>query len=173
MRRAVFLDRDGVLNQYLPGDYAKSPDDLILLPDVGAAVERLRAAGFLTILISNQQGVAKNLMTEEDLARVTEKLGKSVTLDAIYYCTHHKEAQCDCRKPKPGMLLQAAEQHNIDLATSYFIGDTPTDAQAASAAGVRFLLVLTGQTKSNFGDALSFSDLTDAAAFILAEPPPA
>jgi histidinol-phosphate phosphatase family protein len=148
VRRAVFLDRDGVLNVYLPGDYAKAPDELTVLPGVGAAVARLQAAGFLTVLISNQQGVAKGLMTESDLAAVTQKLRAEVPLDAVYYCPHLKSDDCPCRKPRPGMLLQAAQEHEIDLAQSVFIGDTPTDAQAAQAAGVDFVLVLTGQTKT-------------------------
>jgi histidinol-phosphate phosphatase family protein len=151
MRRAVFLDRDGVLNVYLPGDYVKTPDELSLLPGVGAVVQRLREAGYLTVLISNQQGVAKGLMTREDLEAVTEKLRASVPLDAVYYCPHLKSADCLCRKPNPGMLLQAAREHDIDLAHSVFIGDTPTDAQAAHAAGVRFILVLTGQSQSALG----------------------
>ncbi len=151
MMRAVFLDRDGVLNVYLPDDYAKTPDELVLLPGVGASVQKLRDAGFLTILISNQQGVAKGLMTQSDLDTVTKKLQAEVVLDAVYYCPHLKSEACDCRKPKPGMLLQAAQEHGIDLSHSVFIGDTPTDAQAAQVAGVTFVLVLSGQTKTAEG----------------------
>ncbi|MCX6368152.1 MAG: HAD family hydrolase [Armatimonadetes bacterium] len=151
MKRAVFLDRDGVLNVYLPGDYAKTPDELVLLPGVGVSVQKLRDAGFLTVLISNQQGVAKGLMTPSDLDAVTAKLRAEVALDAVYYCPHLKSEDCTCRKPKPGMLLQAAQEHGIDLTQSVFIGDTPTDAQAALAAGVAFVLVLSGQSKTAEG----------------------
>ncbi len=165
MNRAVFLDRDGVLNAYLPGDYAKTPDELLVLPGVGAAVQKLRAAGYLTILISNQQGVAKGLMTPADLEAVTAKLRAAVPLDAVYYCPHLKSEDCACRKPRPGMLLAAAREHAIDLAASVFIGDTPTDAQAAQAAGVPFVLVLTGQTK----DATGFSPTPKAIAPTLSE----
>ena len=172
MRRAVFLDRDGVLNVYLPGDYAKTPDELTLLPGVGAAVGRLQAAGFLTILISNQQGVAKGLMTQSDLDAVTAKLRAEVPLDAVYYCPHLKDEHCACRKPKPGMLLQAAQDHAIDLTQSVFIGDTPTDAQAAQAAGVPFILVLTGQTKTAEGfvvePAATLANLDAAVEWVLA-----
>lgn len=172
MRRAVFLDRDGVLNRYLPGDYAKHPDELTLLPEAGETVARLREAGYVTVLISNQQGVGKGLMTEADLGAVTAKLTASVPLDALYYCPHLKAAGCACRKPKPGMLLQAAQEHGLSLADSYFIGDTPTDAQAAQAAGVPFLLVLTGQTTTAEGfvvtPAYVAATLADAAAWILA-----
>lgn len=174
MRRAVFLDRDGVLNVYLPGDYAKTPDELVVIPGVGGVVQRLRDAGYLAILISNQQGVAKGLMTQADLEAVTEKLRAEVPLDAIYYCPHLKSEACPCRKPKPGMLLQAAREHRIDLARSVFLGDTPTDAQAAHAAGVPFVLILTGQTQT----AQSFSQptayiapsLADAAEWVLGRP---
>jgi len=171
MSRAVFLDRDGVLNVYLPGDYAKTPEALVIQPGAGEAVVRLQAAGFKTILISNQQGVGKGLMTEADLAAVTAKLQAAVPLDAVYYCPHLKSAECSCRKPKPGMLLQAAAEHEIDLTRSFFIGDTPTDAQAAAAAGVAFLLVLTGQTQSAEGFPLSpaavVENLASAADWIL------
>lgn len=172
MRRAVFLDRDGVLNVYLPGDYAKTPDQLTLLPGVGEAVARLQAAGYLTVLISNQQGVAKGLMTPSDLDAVTAKLRATVPLDAVYYCPHLKSDECTCRKPKPGMLLQAAQDHGIDLAQSVFIGDTPTDAQAAQAAGVPFVLVLTGQTKTAEGfvvaPAATVANLEAAVDWVLA-----
>jgi histidinol-phosphate phosphatase family protein len=172
VRKAVFLDRDGVLNVYLPGDYAKTPEELVLLPGVGEAVLKLRAAGYLTILISNQQGVAKGLMTPSDLDAVTQKLRAEVVLDAVYYCPHLKSEECACRKPKPGMLLQAAREHQIDLASSVFIGDTPTDAQAAHAVGIDFVLVLTGQTKTAEGflpaPTATASNLAKAAEWVLA-----
>ena len=113
-------------------------------------------------------------MTQADLEAVTEKLRAEVPLDAIYYCPHLKSEACPCRKPKPGMLLQAAREHRIDLARSVFLGDTPTDAQAAHAAGVPFVLILTGQTQT----AQSFSQptayiapsLADAAEWVLGRP---
>ena len=174
MKRAVFLDRDGVLNVYLPGDYAKTPDELVLIPGVGGVVQRLRDAGYLAVLISNQQGVAKGLMTQADLDAVTEKLRAEVPLDAVYYCPHLKSEACTCRKPKPGMLLQAAQEHGIDLASSVFLGDTPTDAQAAQAAGVPFVLVLTGQTQAaeSFSPPTAYiaQSLATAADWVLARP---
>lgn len=152
MRKAVFLDRDGVLNVYLPGDYAKTPDDLVLLPGVAAAIARLNAADLPVFLISNQQGVGKGVMTEADLARVQAKLDEALAmagahLDGVYYCTCLAGPDCTCRKPQPGMLLQAAREHDLDLARSVFVGDTQGDAQAAANAGVgTFFLVLSGQT---------------------------
>lgn len=148
---AIFLDRDGVLNRYLPGDYVKTPDELDLLPGAGKAVARLNALGYPVYVISNQQGVAKELMTDADLDAVDAKLhagvaGAGGTILRSYYCTHHKNARSTHRKPEPGMILEAARDHDLDLAKSVFIGDTETDAQAARAAGVgTFVLVLSGK----------------------------
>ena len=152
MKRAVFLDRDGVLNVYLPGDYVKSPAELRLLPGVAQAVRKLNDAQTPVYLISNQQGVAKGLMTIDDLQTVDRALRDHLaaeagaTLAQSYYCTHAKADDCDCRKPKGGLLLRAAREHGIDFAASTFVGDTETDAQAARAAGVgQFILALSGK----------------------------
>jgi D-glycero-D-manno-heptose 1,7-bisphosphate phosphatase len=150
-RPAAFLDRDGVLNAYLPGDYVKTPEELTLLPGAADAVKRLNDLGYPVFVISNQQGVAKALMTDVDLARVNAKLNAAVRgaggeIEHTYYCTHHKDDACACRKPNAGMLLCAAEENDLDLPASIFIGDTETDAQAARAAGVgTFVLVLSGK----------------------------
>jgi len=150
-RAAVFLDRDGVLNVYLPGAYVRTPDELTLLPDAVDSVARLNALGVPVVLVSNQQGVAKGLMSDADLASVDAALRERLAagggrLDAAYYCPHRASAGCECRKPLPGMLLRAAAEHGLDLSHSVFIGDTATDAQAARAAGVgAFVLVLTGK----------------------------
>ena len=153
-RPAVFLDRDGVLNVYLPGDYVKTPDELRLIPGAASGVRALNEAGLPVFVISNQQGVARGLMTAADLQRVDEALqaglrAEGARIERAYYCPHAASEACACRKPMPGMLLQAAAENNIDLARSFFIGDTETDAQAARAAGVgRFILVLTGKHRS-------------------------
>ena len=151
LRPAVFLDRDGVLNRYLPGDYVKSPGELTVLPGAAAAVAALNGAGFPVFVISNQQGVAKDLMTPADLAAVDRALHAAVAdggghITRSYYCPHPASQGCDCRKPQAGMLLQAAGEHHLDLSRSYFVGDTETDALAARRAGVgAFILVLTGK----------------------------
>jgi len=148
---AVFLDRDGVLNVYLPGDYVRSPDDLTLLPGAAPGVRALNELGFPLFVISNQQGVAKGLMTPGELTLVDNTLherlrAEGALIEKSYYCPHHSRDNCDCRKPKPGLLLRAAEENGIDLSRSYFIGDTETDGMAAGAAGVgAFILVLTGK----------------------------
>jgi histidinol-phosphate phosphatase family protein len=151
-RPGVFLDRDGVLNVYLPGDYVKSPGELRLLPGAAAAVRRLNDAGLPNFVISNQQGVAKGVMSQDDLDAVDAALHDALRSEAgawivrSYYCPHASSAGCDCRKPQAGLILRAAAEYGIDLAASCFVGDTETDAQAARAAGVgRFVLVLTGK----------------------------
>src|SRR5688500_2758238 len=110
--RAIFLDRDGVLN-YNRSDYVKTPEELVMLPGSAAAVGRLRQAGWPVFLISNQAGIARGVMSAEDLERVTAKLHQALAeagggLVGVYYCRHHPEAGCDCRKPQPGLLLRAA-----------------------------------------------------------------
>lgn len=175
---AVFLDRDGVLNVYLPGDYVKSPGDLQLLPGVAQAVRSLNNAGLPVFIISNQQGVAKGLMRETDLHAVDDALKRNLAesagayVEQSYYCPHASGSGCACRKPKAGMILQAARDHNLDIAKSVFIGDTETDAQAAHAAGMgAFVLVLTGRHKSatGFPEAVDYvaASLTEAAEWVL------
>ena len=177
-RPAIFLDRDGVLNVYLPGDYVKSPGELTLLPGAAQAVRAINHTGVPVFIISNQQGVAKGLMTLEDLHHVDEALKINLAesagahVEQSYYCPHAKSANCDCRKPQAGMILQAAREHGIALLASVFIGDTETDAQAARAAGVgAFVLVLTGKYKNaaDFPEPVDFvaADLGEAVTWAL------
>ncbi len=111
---AVFLDRDGVLNPHIPGDYLKSADELVVLPGVAQAVRRLNDAGLKVIVISNQQGVGKGEMTMDDLMAIERRMEEALaheagaSLDRCYYCTDLKAANSPRRKPEPGMLLEAA-----------------------------------------------------------------
>ena len=148
---AVFLDRDGVLNEYLPGAYVRNVDELRLIPGVSAAVRRLNDAGIPVVVISNQQGVGQGIMTRDDLDTVEQEIRKRLkdeagaTLDRCYYCTDLSNVNSARRKPAPGMLLEAAEALGIDLAQAVMVGDSATDIQAAKAAGVgSALLILTG-----------------------------
>jgi len=177
-RAAVFLDRDGVLNVYLPGDYVKSPGDLRLLPGVAQVVRTFNNAQIPVFILSNQQGVAKGLMTLDDLDRVDDALKINLAesagahIEESYYCPHASQAGCDCRKPQSGLLLRAARDWDVDLAVSVFIGDTETDAQAARAAGVgAFVLVLTGKhtDAETFHEQADYiaNDLRDAAEWVL------
>jgi histidinol-phosphate phosphatase family protein len=176
-RPAVFLDRDGVLN-YNRRDYVKSPEELVMLPGSAAAVAKLCAAGWPVFLISNQAGIARGVMSAEDLAAVTRKLEFALAeaggaLAAVYYCRHHPDAGCDCRKPQPGMLLQAAEEHGLDLPGSFFVGDDPRDVRAGAAAGVPTILVLSGIAAGAGSDAIEppplhvARDLAEAVEWIL------
>src|SRR5690606_15969958 len=131
MNRAVFLDRDGTLME--DRGYLGDPEGVALLPGVALALKKLRAAGYLLIVVSNQSGIARGLFTHEDLTRVNRRLEtlleeQGARLDAIYYCPHGPESQSETRKPAPGMILLAAREHHIDLHASATIGDQPRDA---------------------------------------------
>jgi histidinol-phosphate phosphatase family protein len=149
--RAVFLDRDGVINRYLPQRYVETPSQLDILPGVAQSIRRLNDAGILVIVISNQQGVARRIMTAEALDVVTDDMRKKLDseagakIDRVYYCMHHRNDDCVCRKPKPGMINWAFRDFGINSRDSVFFGDSESDIRAASAAGIdkRFLL-LTG-----------------------------
>lgn len=172
---AVFLDRDGVLNQYMPADYVKSPDELIVLPGVAAAVRRLNDARLPVIVISNQQGVGKGLMTLADLkaieARMEEALAQEAGahIDRCFYCTDLKSASSPRRKPEPGMLHEAAAAFGLTLADTVFLGDSPTDIAAGRAAGVgATVLLLSGGTRPE-----GLAAVTPAPDFVFAGLPAA
>lgn len=147
MRRAVFLDRDGVVNRKAPeGDYVKTRAELELLPGVGGAVRRLNLSGWFVVLVTNQRGVARGMMTAQDLDEIHRDLAESLEkdgahIDFISSCVHDTTDGCDCRKPRPGMLLTAAREHDLDLDTSWMVGDRPSDIAAGRTAGCRTILV--------------------------------
>jgi D-glycero-D-manno-heptose 1,7-bisphosphate phosphatase len=146
-RPAIFLDRDGVLNKKLPEDcYLSDICDFELMEGTARALRKLKALGYTLIVVTNQRGIARKLMTEEDLERVHEhmvcELAKmEANLDAIYHCPHDRDEACSCRKPEPGMILSAARRHNISLEDSYLVGDRASDIEAGKRAGVRTALV--------------------------------
>lgn len=154
-QKAIFLDRDGTLNEYI--GFLRHIDQLVLLPDVCQAIKKINEAGYLAIVITNQPVIARGEVTLPQLQEIHNKLEtllgqEGAYLDAIYYCPHHPhkgyegeipelKIECSCRKPKPGMLLQAAEEFNIDLSQSWMIGDGENDILAGKAAGCRTALV--------------------------------
>ena len=147
LRPAVFLDRDGVLNR--ERGFVRSADELEVLDGVPEALERLAELGMARVVVTNQSGVARGLFSESDLAAIHDKLRAHCNVDAIYYCPHHPEegqaryrCDCDCRKPRPGMLLQAAQELGIDLDASWLVGDAPRDLEAGALAGCRTIGVL-------------------------------
>ncbi len=149
MNKAVFLDRDGTLVEDV--GYASAPDQMHLLPGAAEAVAEFRRRGYLVVLITNQSGIGRELFTEADVAAMHEKIQADLAaaggaLDAIYYCPHMPSdaAACKCRKPLPGMILQAAKEHDIELSQSIMVGDKPSDVEAGRAAGCRVGLVATG-----------------------------
>jgi D-glycero-D-manno-heptose 1,7-bisphosphate phosphatase len=143
MNRAAFLDRDGVINRKAPkGEYITRWEQLEFLPGVVDAVVRLKQAGFLVIVITNQRCVAKGQITVPELESLHNRMSKELAragaeIDAIYYCPHEKQPVCSCRKPAPGMLLRAAREFDIDLSASWMIGDSEIDTQAGKNAGCR------------------------------------
>ena len=154
-QKAVFLDRDGTLNRYV--GFLRHIDEFELLHGVGEAVRRINASGYLAVVVTNQPVIARGEVTVPQLDEIHRKLetllgAEGAYLDALYYCPHHPhkgyegevpelKIDCSCRKPKPGMLLTAAEELNIDLSASFMVGDGENDILAGRAAGCRTVLI--------------------------------
>ncbi|HSE37037.1 MAG TPA: HAD family hydrolase [Blastocatellia bacterium] len=159
-RLAIFIDRDGTLNEDI--GYVSTPDELVLYPWAAEAVRRINDSGLLAIVMTNQSGIARGMYTEKTLdaihSRMIHELGREgARIDAVYYCPHHPDVgdaryriYCECRKPRPGMLEKASREHRIDLAASYVIGDKASDIKLAENAGARSALVLTGYGRETF-----------------------
>ena len=153
MNKAVFLDRDGVIIE--EEHYLSDPEKIKLISGAAAAIKRLCDAGFMIVVTTNQAGIARGYYEEADAIRVNERIREllaadGVRIDGIYLCPHHPDhsGECDCRKPAPGMLLQAAKDLDIDCSISYMIGDKMSDIGAAEAAGCAgSVLVMTGHGK--------------------------
>jgi D-glycero-D-manno-heptose 1,7-bisphosphate phosphatase len=155
-RRAVFLDRDGVLIEDV--NLLVRTDQVHVLPRVPEALRKLHEAGFVLVVVSNQTVVARGLATETDVGRVNEWIrqlireGSHTEIDGFYVCPHHPNAtvaqfrtDCPCRKPRPGLLFKAAREMGIDLSASYLVGDRESDIRAGKSAGCTSLLVLSGR----------------------------
>ncbi len=145
MTRAVFLDRDGVLNKaYVREGKPYSPDtieEMIIAPDAAAALSRLRRHGFRLIVATNQPDIARGRLTRAHVEAMNGYLRSKLPLDGIEMCTHDDVDRCDCRKPKPGLLLHAAERDGIALAQSFMVGDRYRDIEAGHSAGCRTVLI--------------------------------
>lgn len=152
--RAIFLDRDGTINEEV--GYIESLDRLVIIPAAFEAIRLINLSGFRAVVITNQAGIAKRLFDETFVKQTNEHLQaaliqKGATIDAFYFCPHHPtegvppyRRVCDCRKPAPGLFYQAARDMAIDLAGSFMIGDRYRDMEAAHRAGVKGVLVKTG-----------------------------
>lgn len=140
LHKAVFLDRDGTIAKDV--HYCRDPRDFELLPRVPAAIRLLNQHGYKAVVITNQSGIARGYFTERTLSMIhqkmeTELLKHNASIDAIYICPHHPDERCECRKPRPSLLIRAASDIGIALEQSYMIGDDVKDVQAGRAAGCR------------------------------------
>lgn len=177
-QKAIFLDRDGTINRHI--GFLRSPDELELLPGAASGIRRINESGYLAIVATNQPVIARGEVTTRGLQTIHNKmetlLGREKAyIDALYYCPHHPDKgfpgevpslkiECQCRKPKPGMLLNAASDFNVDLSQSWMIGDSKADILAGIAAGCRTALIGT----DDFGQTLTVSSLAEAVDIILA-----
>jgi len=164
MKRAVFFDRDGTLCR--DADYLSEWEEFDVFPEIHE-VRRLREHGYLLIGITNQSGIARGLVQEKFVNDVSDYFIREHGFDGFYYCPHHPDDACDCRKPSPGMLHSAAEEHGIDLGSSYFVGDRDIDMLVAKAAGAKGVLVRTGYVdKSETADYIA-DGLKEAVDWII------
>jgi len=179
---AVFLDRDGVINQ--DTGYVSCVDNFHFIDGTIEALQILKKKGYCLVVVTNQSGIARGYFTEEQFMSLTEWMDwsladRDVDLDGIYFCPHHPTAgvgeyrqECNCRKPAPGMLLDAAKDLKIDLANSYMVGDKAGDLQAAKAAGVGHkVLVRTGKTVTE--EAIALADEVQDSLLTFAKSAPA
>lgn len=153
LMKIIFLDRDGVINKY-PGDkfYVTSFKKFYFLPGAKKAIAKLTKAGFKIFIASNQAGVGRGIYAQRTLDAITAKMLSGIEsaggrINKIYYCTHRKDACCSCRKPKPGLLKQAAREFKFNLKNAYFIGDTIRDVITAKSCGCKSILLLCGKEK--------------------------
>lgn len=179
-QKAIFLDRDGTINEYV--GFLRKEEDFRLIPGVSEAIKKINNSGYLAIVVTNQPVIARGEVTEEELEEIHKKMETLLGLDGayiddIYYCPHHPDKgfegeipelkiECDCRKPKTGMSEKAAREHNIDLSSSIMIGDSTLDIKMAENAGMQSVLLKTGQKgedgKYEVSPTLIAEDLNDA-----------
>jgi histidinol-phosphate phosphatase family protein len=138
--KAVFIDRDDTIARDVP--YCSRPEDFELLPGVGEGLRQLKAAGFKIIVVTNQSGIARGFLTPETLDKIHDKMRTDLDayntgVDAIYYCPHHPDDGCECRKPSPKMIFDAASDLDIDISRSYVIGDRQADVEMGVRAGCK------------------------------------
>jgi D-glycero-D-manno-heptose 1,7-bisphosphate phosphatase len=185
--KTVFLDRDGVINRNCKNDYFKNWDEFEFLPNSLRAIQHLTDAGHRLIVVTNQSCINKGIVASRTLDEIHQRMVSEIErasgrIHAIYYCPHRDDEGCGCRKPKPGLLIQAAHEHAIDLSRSYLVGDSMRDIAAGQQVGCRAFLVLTGNysrvlekqtqnatSRENFQPERIFADLYGAAIWILEE----
>jgi D-glycero-D-manno-heptose 1,7-bisphosphate phosphatase len=179
MKRAVFLDRDGVINKNRE-DYVKSWDEVEFLPGVLSALKELAGSDFMIFVLTNQSAVGRGLLSIATLEEMHRQMKTVITgqggrIDGFYYCPHRPDEKCTCRKPAPGLLLTASSEHGLQLEKSYFVGDARSDMEAAVNAGCQPVLVMSGrgagQLRTIYGPLRNVckivSDLPEAVQWIL------
>jgi D-glycero-D-manno-heptose 1,7-bisphosphate phosphatase len=170
-RRAVFLDRDGVLNAAVVRDGLPYPprsvDEVEVLPGAEEACNRLRAAGFDLVVVTNQPDIARGTQTLEAVDRINNALLAALPLDEVVVCPHDDADDCDCRKPRPGMLRAAAQRRGIDLSASFMVGDRWRDVEAGIQAGCRTVFIDRDYDERSVQADVSVADLAEAAVWIL------
>ncbi len=176
-RPVVFLDRDGTINEDV--GYLSDPDGLVLIPGSAGAVRLLNEAGVTVVVVSNQSGVGRGYYTDSDVEAVNRRLvillGESgASVDALYWCSHHPDEGCECRKPGIGLVARAVDELQIDVAGSYVVGDKVSDLELAANIGAKGVLVLTGKgakeaEKLSSPAAFVARDLKEAVDWVLDE----
>ena len=177
--KLIILDRDGVINED-SDDYIKSPDEWTPIPGSLDAIARLNHAGYSVAVASNQSGISRGYFDLEALAAMTVKMNEMLStfggrIDAVVYCPHGPKEGCDCRKPRPGMLIEIGNRFKVSLKNVMFVGDNINDIKAAKAAGVIPVLVKTGKgektaamlAENNFDDVAVYDDLAELVNTIL------
>ena len=155
MEKVIFIDRDGVINKDPGGwtkyNYVTKWDEFFFIPASIEALKRLKGAGYKVFLVSNQGGISKGYFTQEDLDKLNKRMLKEIEdaggkIDEVYYCPHHDKDNCECRKPKVGLIEQAARKMHIDFKSTFIIGDSIRDVKAGKRMGMKTILVLSGKT---------------------------
>lgn len=180
MQGAIFLDRDGVLIENRP-DYVKAWEEVEIFPHTFEAMRKLAQTGRPIVMVTNQSCVGRGIVTAAWIEEVHQRLIAEITanggrIDAVYFCPHHPQEPCECRKPLPGMLKQAAQDLNLDLTASFMVGDAVSDVETARAVGTKGILVRTGRGEEQVPllaahpdwDVPILADLGEAADFIVA-----
>lgn len=174
MDKAVFIDRDDTINRDVP--YCSRPEDLELLPRVIEAIRLLNQHGFKIVVITNQSGIARGYFSEQTLEQIHRRMREELArggavIDAIYYCPHHPQEGCKCRKPQPTLLWRAAQELNLDVRRSFTVGDRPEDVQMGKEAGCLTVLVPRDSSWKRVGKEVApdyvAADLYEAAAWII------
>ncbi|HHU49412.1 MAG: D-glycero-alpha-D-manno-heptose-1,7-bisphosphate 7-phosphatase [Caldicoprobacterales bacterium] len=154
--KAVFFDRDGVINEKLPEDrYVTRWEEFRFLPDVFRTLRHIKSRGYLIILVTNQRGIARKLMTEQQLQNIHQCMQAALELhgcsfDRIFYCPHDIQDHCYCRKPRPGLLAMAEQYYRIDKANSYMVGDSAGDVEAGRRYGIKTIRIGTRDATADY-----------------------